>query len=671
MPVVWRLSGAVTETGLTISCKTTGATSVRVALSTSEALTDPVYSTAAAPGAHGQSKHVFTGLTPATRYWYAVEMDAVLDAVNDPGTVRTAGADTFRFAAAGCADTGSNHAVFAAIAAEEPDGFFQLGDAHYADSTSSNAATWAGYYDAWLSASNPAALWSSCWLSYSGSDHDTGPDNNYLGMTRGYDMWAETYRRYLPHHPLALGSGAPYRTWLLHDRIRVVATDTRAFRSDPAAVDDAAKTMLGATQKQWLKDTWLAAKAAGEVILWPQEVPWQGDAGSGTDSWKSYATERAELAAFITANDLSGRIYMIASDMHAVGYVRGQDNQQGGFPIAYCGPLDQDSGTFPDPSFTVGPFPAAPDNAGSTHFHQYGVFDVAVGPDAVSITYTAKDSTGAVLIPAQTASLPPAEPEMQLALLADLAALPEPGSVIHIGEEPPTDPDVILWATPGALEDVASETPFMADTFPSPDGTLVLNTAAEVGESGAWSTLLINANGTDSAVNMEINTGRARSQTNSTCRAVRNATEPPSADYAVEMDAIVTDLSSGTWAVIARCSTTGTSNAQTKFYAAGIAGGTTPAYFINRKDEGGAAVRLATAVTAPTTGNKTIRFVCTDDYKRLYVNGVLVCEDTADNTITQVGRAGFDAPGNLRGSIDAVRAYEVSTWAVAEVRVRA
>lgn len=97
--------------------------------------------------------------------------------------------------------------------------------------------------------------------------------------------------------------------------IEVFVIDCISHRSPLAATDNASKTMLGATQKAWLKAALDSSTATFKIIA--SSKPTYG-AGSNSDDWTVYTTERNELISYISAN-ASGRlrsVVWIAGDAH-------------------------------------------------------------------------------------------------------------------------------------------------------------------------------------------------------------------------------------------------------------------------------------------------------------------------------------------------------------------
>lgn len=151
--------------------------------------------------------------------------------------------------------------------------------------------------------------------------------------------------------------------------------------------DGPTKTMLGATQKAWLKSE---ISAWSGLIVWvcPR---WFGNANH-TDSWNNFATERAELVDYIKAN-AHGRVVVLSADQHYLAIDDGTnvDHATGGgepLPTFQTAPLDKTVSALGG-TWTHGNF-----NANG----QFGTMAVAdSGGASIGVTWTGYDSTGAVL----------------------------------------------------------------------------------------------------------------------------------------------------------------------------------------------------------------------------------------------------------------------------------
>jgi alkaline phosphatase D len=93
----------------------------------------------------------------------------------------------------------------------------------------------------------------------------------------------------------------------------VYVLDARSHRSPNSAPDNAAKTMLGATQKADLK-AWLSASTAPFKFI-VSSVPFSDFGTTNSDSWRGFTTERSELFDYIRDNRIGG-VVLISGDQH-------------------------------------------------------------------------------------------------------------------------------------------------------------------------------------------------------------------------------------------------------------------------------------------------------------------------------------------------------------------
>ena len=143
---------------------------------------------------------------------------------------------------------------------------------------------------------NQGAAYRSVPLMYRWGDHDycgDATDGTAVGKANALEAFEDVFAR----HALVDPTQGTYRTFDI-GRVRFLVLDERYNRSVNNATDDASKTMLRATQKTWFKSQITAAKVeydAGTLalVVVVGSVPWTGAAGSLTDTWSNFTTERA------------------------------------------------------------------------------------------------------------------------------------------------------------------------------------------------------------------------------------------------------------------------------------------------------------------------------------------------------------------------------------------
>ncbi|MCB0209675.1 MAG: alkaline phosphatase D family protein [Anaerolineae bacterium] len=342
---VW--SGAITPTSATVKAKITrDSQAVRLLVSPNADFSQPRASAVQSADLASNNRVVaftLTDLTPNTAYTYAVEVDGTLDTTRR-GQFKTfpTGPASFMIAFGSCAETGSAHPIFETIRNLNPLFFIHTGDFHYLDIPTNNRALFRDAFETVLASPTQSSLYRSTPLVYIWDDHDFGP-NDSTALSASRPAARLTYQEYVPHYPLAAGSGdVPIYHAFTVGRVRFIVTDLRSERSPKLDPDDANKSMLGSEQKAWFKDELLRAKDDHALIIWVSSVDWLPDL---SDGWYLYSTERRELADFIQANAIDN-LAMIAGDLHMVGIDNGSHADftttgGGGFPIFQASPLDR------------------------------------------------------------------------------------------------------------------------------------------------------------------------------------------------------------------------------------------------------------------------------------------------------------------------------------------
>jgi hypothetical protein len=336
--VRWSWAGAVTDKGFRVVAKLARDGEARLLVGSDPGLV-AARTTSPRVASHNANDRIVafdvSGLVPGARYYYAVEMDGVVDSARR-GRVHTSepGPSSFTFAFSGCARSGSNGAVFDAIRARDARFFLILGDFFYGNIDANDPEEFRSQYERALSRPAQAALYRSTPVDYVWDDHDYGAnDSDSASPSRAAAL--ETYRSVAPHYRLPDG-GAIYHSFTV-GRVRFIVTDTRSART-PAS-------MLGARQKAWLERELLTAKRSGQLAVWVNSVPWIATAGP--DSWAGYPGERRELANFIARFQIRN-LLMLSGDAHMVAIDDGSNNRyatdgDGSFPVMHAAALDRRS----------------------------------------------------------------------------------------------------------------------------------------------------------------------------------------------------------------------------------------------------------------------------------------------------------------------------------------
>lgn len=368
MAVRWLWAGGQTPEGFTVSAKlTAAATTTKLKISPNPDFSEAIYSTPVTPTTELVCRYTITGLAFDTQYFYAVEIDGVLD-LDKTGQVRTspeAGAPADILIVAG-GDAGnntvaplyqgdgtelaparvSNHPIFDTVKEVGATEFWHLGDLHYYDPGSgvhvpdASIGTYRTAYDDVMHQSHQAGLFQSVGTRYVWDDHDFGP-NNSDATSPGRDNACLAYREIVPHGPLGAGSGPNgiYQTWTL-GRVQVLAWDSRADRSPNTDAASPLKTMLGTAQKEWFSQVLASSPAKALVIISPSQ--WWNPGGD--DSWNLYEDEQAWIIDRIEAFGWTGKTIIVSADVHSLAIDTGT-NSPGGIPVYQFASFDSNFGS--------------------------------------------------------------------------------------------------------------------------------------------------------------------------------------------------------------------------------------------------------------------------------------------------------------------------------------
>jgi phosphodiesterase/alkaline phosphatase D-like protein len=362
--VIFVWSGAVTSESVTVKARlASDSTTVRLLVSSQPDLSTPMLSDfyTATVTTNRVVSIPMSGLSPDTQYHYAIEADGTVF-TNMQGKFHTFpdGPASFTFAMSGDANTGSDHPVFGTILDQNPLFFFHLGDMYYEDITVNDVSLYRAAFDTVLASPGQSALYRNVSFAYIWDDHDYGP-NNSDSTSPGRQAARLSYQEYVPHYPLAAGSGdVPIYQAFAVGRVWFIVTDTRSERTPNSAPDDASKTMLGSAQKAWFKQQLLDANGVYPIIVWVNSVPWINTPTPGSDSWGGFTTERAELANFIADNDIQG-LFILSADAHILAIDDGTNSDystsgNAAIPLMHAAALDR-SGIVLGGPYSEGVFP--------------------------------------------------------------------------------------------------------------------------------------------------------------------------------------------------------------------------------------------------------------------------------------------------------------------------
>jgi phosphodiesterase/alkaline phosphatase D-like protein len=368
--------GSVTPTSATVVVRlNTSGIRVRVQVSTSSTLSPAVFSgavnSAAATG--NAVKLTVQGLQPDTDYYYGVEVAGVLrNEGTSRGRFRTfpLGKASFRIAFASCGDFRKpDQSAYAAIEAERPLLFINMGDMHYSDTNSTDPNDYRSNYDNVLTHSVQGALYRSVPVAYMWDDHDfCGNDSDTTAV--GRDTARAVYKERVPHYPLGAAGGTIAQAFTI-GRVRFIMTDLRSAATPSTTKESASKTKFGTAQKAWFKQELISARDNGfPLIAWVNPDPWICSPSPGDDSWGGHTTERTEIANFIRDNRINNLV-ILSGDMHGLAFDDGTHSDYatgGGAPLTvlHAAALTSD-GSIKGGPYTGGPLPGS---------QQYGILEI-------------------------------------------------------------------------------------------------------------------------------------------------------------------------------------------------------------------------------------------------------------------------------------------------------
>lgn len=313
--------GEVTPVSARIWARSSGPAILRVLVSKSDTLDQPIAATTSLGlGSDCMGQVRATGLEPKTRYYYCLQLDGIPAMAPPYPSFLTApesgarGRQRIGFVSCVGRSAADPAASWADMAERtQMDLLLMLGDNHYADTTDpagqrgfyATQRRLAGFRD--LTRRVPVlAIW---------DDHDYGP-NDSDGTAAGKHISLRTFKEHWanPSYGQEDDPGVYYR--FTRGDVDFFMLDVRYNRSPNRAADDppGTKTMLGQKQLAWLKQGLAASTATVKLIASGSE--WQ-PAGH-TDSWTSFARERDEIFSFIESNRIAGTI-LLSGDRHFTG----------------------------------------------------------------------------------------------------------------------------------------------------------------------------------------------------------------------------------------------------------------------------------------------------------------------------------------------------------------
>jgi phosphodiesterase/alkaline phosphatase D-like protein len=389
--VDWIWSGGVTDTEAVVVAKVPEGGVIRLAYATAETFEGAYFSDAELRGP--VYRFNLRNLKPDTRFYYAAEVNGVLDTLRS-GTFSTFGSDTTELVVAfgSCARTGSNAAVFDTIRLLEPDLYINTGDLHYGDVMENSLDSFSDLYDLTLTQSGQDALYRSVPIAYIWDDHDFGP-NDASSTSPSRQAALISYREHVPHYEFSLeGADAPIAQVFTIGRTRFILTDTRSMRDPRMIVDSPDKTVLGSEQLEWFLGELAASLDTYPVVVWVNSIPWITETEADADHWGGYSFERARIAEVIAHAGSEGLV-MLAGDAHMLAIDDGSNSSfvpdgSGSFPVMQAAALDR-NGTIKGGPYSEGAFPGG---------GQFGLMTIVDNGDEVLVELSGLDWTGREIV---------------------------------------------------------------------------------------------------------------------------------------------------------------------------------------------------------------------------------------------------------------------------------
>jgi hypothetical protein len=387
--VLSRVAGGLTATQFSVTFHTLGVTNARMGYTTDSTFaTGVTYTSYQNTGTNGFTKFTTGTLSANTQYYYFLEdnLGQRYYDKNSKGAVKTpnaAGTATnFTVHLGSCITSGSaGEALYhSASRSTRPAFWLNMGDIHYEDiGTNDQNLARTAMRVAMEKQAIRASLRDTA-LVYMPDDHDYS-GNNIDGTAPGIPAVQATVREMFPTYTLPVSDSLEHAFTI--GRIRFIILDVRAHRSDPAATDNSSKTMLGTTQKAWLKSELLNATEPVKVVM--SGMVWHGTTTTD-DTWAKYSTERTELLNYISSNNITG-LYFVSGDSHFLAADNGT-NAPGGFPAIQVAPVNNSATVRGGSTWSQGAYPTAADAA---TYKQYGILDFTDDGTTVTIDFTGYD----------------------------------------------------------------------------------------------------------------------------------------------------------------------------------------------------------------------------------------------------------------------------------------
>lgn len=285
-------------------------------------------------------------LAPDTLYHYRILLDGKAPSYDTSLPMqrfRTApdGAAKFAVGVGSCARVAEDpqQLIWDVAAQRDPELFIWLGDNIYGDSP--RAEILADEYQRQRSVARfvPFGLRTSQLAIW--DDHDFGL-NDADRTFAGKDVGLEVFKRYWANPAYGADKVPGVFFSYSYGGVDFFCLDVRYHRDPNDGPDHGGRTMLGAGQKQWLKEQLLKSNAPFKVLL--SGSGWTAAKGAGGDSWASFMRERDELFEFIRQQEING-VVLVSGDTHVAELNAIPWSEHGGYDLydLVSSPLGQDT----------------------------------------------------------------------------------------------------------------------------------------------------------------------------------------------------------------------------------------------------------------------------------------------------------------------------------------
>jgi len=392
-PVGWTWAGGLTANSAVVTARISTTKPARLRLLDSGTVLTPVLTEPFVDGT--LHRFVASGLKPDSGYPYTLVDSSGTPLDDEPRSFRTfpvAGTPAnFRFAVGSCAK-GMNSPVFAAAVHQGARFFVHTGDFHYYDIAENRVEAFRRAYDTHLSSPRLRAMLATVPLIYQWDDHDFGPnDSNRTSPSR--EASRQNYRELVPHYPLSVitqpdAKSGPIDQAFSVGRVRFILSDLRSER------DPVGRRLMSAEQDAWLRGQLIAARDTGHaLIFWVSSVPWNG-APSKDDRWQGYPAHRTEIADFITASGLAGKVAILSGDAHMTAIDDGTNSdfatgRGAPIPVFQAGPI-ANRGSYKGGPYSHGArYQSAPDQL----LNQFGLVDIHDDGKTLRVTWSGRQGS--------------------------------------------------------------------------------------------------------------------------------------------------------------------------------------------------------------------------------------------------------------------------------------